>query len=109
MTSDLKRRFGKRLALLREIRKLEQHQLGRMIGKKDRYISSVETGKNFPRPEMIDRLAKALQVPVSAFFFDEDVDNNPKALRKFIESILDSSNTKELRKYLLQMVIIHDR
>lgn len=109
MSSDLKRRFGKRLALLREIRNLEQHQLGRMVGKKDKYISSIETGKNFPRPDMIDKLAKALQFPVSIFFFDEDVDNNPRALRKAIDSILDPCDVKELRKHLLQMVISREK
>lgn len=76
-----------------------------MIGKGNKYISDVETGRNYPSPEIIEELAKALQLPVSVFFFDEHVDNNPKALRTFIDKILDASDTKELRRHLLHMLI----
>jgi transcriptional regulator with XRE-family HTH domain len=105
MSSSLKRLFGKRLCTLRENKKLKQHQLGRMIGKGNKYISDVETGRNYPSPEVIEELAKALQLPVSVFFFDERVDNNPKALRGSIDKILDVSDTKQLRRYLLHMLI----
>ena len=108
MASDLKHRFGKRLAFLRSSRNLEQHQLGLRVGKGNKFISRIETGKSFPRPEMIARLAKALELPVSALFFDEGVDGNPKLMRKFIDSFLDESNAKQLRKYFLQMLISHE-
>jgi transcriptional regulator with XRE-family HTH domain len=105
MTSDLPHRFGRRVASLRKARKLEQHQLGQRVGKGNKFISRIETGQNFPRPEMIDKLAKALQVPVSALFFDEGIDNNPKLMRRSINSFLDASDTKRLRRYFLQMLI----
>ena len=108
MSSELPRRFGRRLAFLRKVRNLEQHQLGQRVGRDNKFISRIETGQNFPRPEMIDRLAKALQVPVSALFFDEGVDNNPKSMRRFIDTFLDKSEAKQLRKYFLQVLISHE-
>jgi transcriptional regulator with XRE-family HTH domain len=108
MASDLTHRFGKRLAFLRNARNLEQHQLGQRVGRDNKYISRIETGENFPRPEMIDKLAKALQCPVSALFFDEGVDNNPKVMRKFIDSFLDKGDAKQLRKYFLQVLLSHE-
>jgi transcriptional regulator with XRE-family HTH domain len=108
MTSDLAHRFGKRLAFLRNARNLEQHQLGQRVGIGNKSISRIETGQSFPRPDMIDKLAKALQVPVSALFFDEEVDGNPKTMRKFIDSFLDQADAKQLRKHFLQMLISHE-
>jgi transcriptional regulator with XRE-family HTH domain len=105
MSSDLTHRFGRRLAYLRKMRHLEQHQLGQRVGKDNKFISRIETGRNFPRPEMIDKLAKALEVPVSILFFDEAVDNNPKMIRKYVDSLLDESDAKQLRKDFLQMMI----
>jgi hypothetical protein len=45
MVSGLKRFFGRRLAALREAKSLQQHQLRRLVGKKDRHIRAIETGK----------------------------------------------------------------
>jgi transcriptional regulator with XRE-family HTH domain len=108
MTSDLVHRFGRRLAFLRKARNLEQHQLGQRVGMGNKSISRIETGQSFPRPEMIDKFAKALQVPVSALFFDEGVDGNPKMMRKFIDSFLDKSDGKQLRKHFLQTLIYYE-
>jgi transcriptional regulator with XRE-family HTH domain len=105
MNSDLPHRFGRRLAFLRTMRHLEQHQLGQRVGKDNKFISRIETGRNFPRPQMIDKLAKALEVPVSAFFVDEAVENNPKMMRRYVDSLLDESDAKQLRKDFLQMLI----
>ncbi len=69
MPSDLKRLFGKRLATLRESKNLKQHQLARRIGRRDKYISDIETGRIYPRPQIMLALSEALEMPVSAFYF----------------------------------------
>jgi transcriptional regulator with XRE-family HTH domain len=71
MPSDLKRLFGKRLANLRESKNLKQHQLARQIGKRDKYISDIETGRIYPRPQIMLALSEALELPVSAFYFEK--------------------------------------
>jgi transcriptional regulator with XRE-family HTH domain len=105
MTPDLKRLFGKRLAALRESKNLKQHQLGRRIGKRDKYISDVETGRIYPRPEIVMALADALELPISAFYFFEGADDDPKSLRKSIESLVSVSSASRLRKFLRLMLV----
>jgi transcriptional regulator with XRE-family HTH domain len=105
MTSDLKRLFGKRLANLRESKDLKQHQLARQIGKRDKYISDIETGRIYPRPQIMLALSEALELPVSAFYFFEGVDDDPKSLRKSIDSLVSRSDTSQLRKFLRHMLV----
>src|SRR5258708_23601448 len=105
MTANLKRLFGKRLAALRESKNLRQHQLGRMMGKSGKYISDIETGRIYPRPDMMEKLSVSLQLPVSAFYFFEVVDDDTKALRKSIESLTAVSGASRLRKFLRHMLV----
>ena len=84
---------------------MKQHQLARLIGKRDKYISDIETGRTYPRPEMLAALSKALEIPISAFFFFEGMDDNPKSLRKNIEGLAAISGPSKLRKFLRHMIV----
>lgn len=84
---------------------MKQHQLARLIGKRDKYISDLETGRTYPRPEMLTALSKALELPISAFYFFEGIDADPKALRKSIESLVAPSSASRLRKFLRHMLV----
>lgn len=105
MSHNLKRLFGNRLCALREAKNLKQHQLARLISKRDKYISDIETGRTYPRPEVMVTLSKALDLPISAFYFFEGIDDDPKALRKSIESLITVSNANQLRKFLRHMLV----
>jgi transcriptional regulator with XRE-family HTH domain len=105
MSLNLKRLFGKRLAALRESKNLRQHQLGRRIGKRDKYISDIETGRIYPRPDIMVALSEALELPISAFYFFEGVDDDPKSLRKSIESLVTVSSASRLRRFLRHMLV----
>ena len=105
MAPDLKRLFGKRLATLRESKNLKQHQLARRIGKRDKYISDIETGRIYPRPKIIVALSAALELPISAFYFFEGVDDDPAFLRKSIESLVAVSSATRLRRFLRHMLV----
>lgn len=105
MSPSLKSLLGKRVCVLREAKNLKQHQLARLIGKRDKYISDIETGRIYPRPEVIVALSKALELPISAFYFFEGMDDDPKTLRKSIESLLTGSPASRLRKFLRHMIV----
>lgn len=105
MSPNLKRLFGKRLCTLRESKNLKQHQLAGLIGKRDKYISDIETGRTYPRPQIMVALSKALELPISAFYFFEGVDDDPKTLRKSIESLVAVSSASRLRKFLRHMLV----
>lgn len=105
MTPDLKRLFGKRLANLRESKNLKQHQLARRIGKRDKYISDIETGRIYPRPQIMVALSEALGFPISAFYFFEGVDDDPRSLRKSIDGLVSVSSASQIRKFLRLMLV----
>lgn len=105
MNTKIKRLLGRRVAALRESKNLKQHQLGRLIGKSAKYISDVETGRIYPRPSMIEKLSAALELPISAFYFFEGVDDDPKALRRSIESLIAVSGASRLRRFLRHMLV----
>jgi transcriptional regulator with XRE-family HTH domain len=105
MSPDLKRLFGKRLCALREAKNLKQHQLARLIGKRDKYISDVETGRIYPRPQIMVALSKALELPISSFYFFEGLDDDPKTLRKSIETLVAVSSASRLRRFLRHMLV----
>ena len=50
-------------------------------------------------------LSKALELPISAFYFFEGVDDDPKTLRKSIESLVAVSSASRLRKFLRHMLV----
>jgi transcriptional regulator with XRE-family HTH domain len=105
MGAKLKQLFGRRLAALRESKNLKQHQLGRMIGKSGKYISDIETGRIYPRPSVVEKLSAVLDLPISVFYFFEGIDDDPKALRKSIESLIAVSGANRLRRFLRHMLV----
>ncbi len=55
---------------LRRVRNLSQRQLAGRMGVPRTYISKIENGKAMPTLSSLDRLAKALQVDISALLRD---------------------------------------
>ena len=50
-------------------------------------------------------LAEALELPISAFYFFEGVNDDSKSLRKSIESLVAVSSASRLRKFLRHMLV----
>jgi Predicted transcription factor, homolog of eukaryotic MBF1 len=66
---SLKELFGKRLKYLREQKPMTQEQLAAEAGlHDDASIRGYESGKNAPRFETIEKLAKALDVKIKELF-----------------------------------------
>jgi|GEM_PF-1748494 len=57
---------------LRHVRNLSQRQLAARMGVPRTYISKIENGKAMPTLSSLDRLARALQVDISALLRDAD-------------------------------------
>jgi len=63
---------SKNVRTLREIRGLSQHQLGKRLGFSNTYISEIESGRLNISLKVVERLARALEVPFS-MLFEEDL------------------------------------
>ena len=69
---DLRKEFGLRLRTLRRQAGLTQEQLAEAANVSVDFISLVERGINAPSFENLDKLAKALDVPIRELFNFQD-------------------------------------
>jgi transcriptional regulator with XRE-family HTH domain len=91
--------IGDRLRALREAKKLSQGDIEKRTGLLRCYISRVENGHTVPAVETLEKLARALEVPLYQLFYDGEeppqLPNLPK--RKTADEIAWGSSGKEAR------------
>jgi transcriptional regulator with XRE-family HTH domain len=88
-----------RIRLLRETKKLSQGDIEKRTGLLRCYISRVENGHTVPAIETLEKLARAMEVPLYQLFYDgeepPELPNLPK--RKTADDIAWGSTGKEAR------------
>jgi transcriptional regulator with XRE-family HTH domain len=91
--------IGDRIRLLREIKKLSQGDIEKRTGLLRCYISRVENGHTVPAIETLEKLARAMEIPLYQLFYDgeepPDLPNLPK--RKSADEIAWGSKGKDAR------------
>jgi len=91
--------IGERLRALREDKKLSQGDIEKRTGLLRCYISRVENGHTVPALETLEKLARALEVPLYQLFYDgeepPELPNLPK--RRTADEIAWGSSGKEAR------------
>ncbi|MFZ0464744.1 MAG: helix-turn-helix transcriptional regulator, partial [Candidatus Acidiferrales bacterium] len=91
--------IGERLRLLRETKKLSQGDIEKRTGLLRCYISRVENGHTVPAIETLEKLARAMEVPLYQLFYDgeepPELPNLPK--RKSSDDIAWGNSGKDAR------------
>ena len=91
--------IGDRLRVLREDKKLSQGDIEERTGLLRCYISRVENGHTVPAIETLEKMARALEVPLYQLFYDGEqppkLPNLPK--RRSSDEIVWGSTGKEAR------------
>ena len=91
--------IGERLRELREEKKFSQGDIEERTGLLRHYVSRVENGYTVPGLETLEKLARALEVPLYQLFFD--IEQVPKLRhlpkRKTADDIAWGSSGKEAR------------
>ena len=93
--SNIKVLFGRKIKEFRKRRHYTQAQLAEMVNVDDKHISCIESGKNFPSPELIERFSRALSVEPNdlfEFYYLQD----PKDLKADIVMMLDHLTDEDL-------------
>lgn len=109
MNSDESKLFRERLRMLRESKGLSQRELEERIGKEENYITRVETGRiDTPPIEMTAKIAKALDVSMNDLYFFEGLDDNADELRAKIQALIQTDDSKTLRKYYRLLLVSHE-
>lgn len=65
---ELKKELGKNIQKYRKLNKITQEKLAELIGVEINSISSIETGKYFPSPDNLVKIAMALNLNISTLF-----------------------------------------
>jgi transcriptional regulator with XRE-family HTH domain len=108
--------IGDRIRSLRETKELSQGDIEKRTGLLRCYISRVENGHTVPALDTIEKIARALEVPLYQLFYDgEEPPVLPKLpKRRSSDDIVWGSSGKEARmltrfRRLLGKVDDHDR
>jgi transcriptional regulator with XRE-family HTH domain len=102
--------IGERLRALRETKSLSQGEIEKRTGLLRCYISRVENGHTVPSIETLEKLARALEVPLYQLFYDSEeppeLPNLPE--RKTADEIAWGSSPEETR-FLNRMARLLER
>jgi len=104
---NLKILFGKKIKELRKKQTLTQAQLAELVNVDDKHISCIESGKNFPSPDLLERIACSLKVEVKDLF-EFSYLKQPENLKEDIAKMLSKLNEEQLRlahKYIKTFLI----
>jgi transcriptional regulator with XRE-family HTH domain len=96
--------IGDRLRELREEKKLSQGHIEKRTGLLRCYISRVENGHTVPAVATLEKMARALEVPLYKLFYDGDKPAKAPAVfdKKAVDDSLWGSSGKDA-KYLSQL------
>ncbi len=92
---NIKILFGRKIKEYRKKKNLTQAQLAELVNVDDKHISCIESGKNFPSPDLIERLATYLDVEpkdLFEFYYLQDIED----LKSDIIKMLNKLNNDEL-------------
>lgn len=76
--------ISKRLRAIREQKDLSQGDIEQRTGLKRCYVSRLENGHTVPSIETLEKMARALEVPMYQLFYDGDVPPELQSLPKGI-------------------------
>lgn len=91
--------IGDRMRALREAKELSQGDIEERSGLVRPYLSRIENGHTIPSLETLEKLARALQVPLYQIFYEGEKLPELQHLtkRKTVEGILWGSSGREAR------------
>jgi transcriptional regulator with XRE-family HTH domain len=76
--------IGERLRTLREAKQLSQGHIEKRTGLLRCYVSRVENGHTIPSIETLEKMARALEIPMYQLFYDGE---EPPELKNFAKSM----------------------
>ena len=93
--TNIKLLLGRRIKEYRKKLNLTQAKLAELVNVDNKHISCIESGKNFPSADLIDRLATALKIEPKDLFEYYHLQDS-KNLKQDIIYILDNLSDVEL-------------
>lgn len=104
--------IGERLKALREQKDMSQGDIEKSTGLLRCYISRIENGHTVPSVDTLEKMARALEIPIYRIFTDDEHVKKPNIPAETIRSrAVRSKEDKELRAFakLLSRMKVKDR
>lgn len=105
--SNIKILFGRKIKELRKRHNLTQTQLAELVNVDNKHISCIESGKNFPSSELLERFSKVFNIEIKKLF-EFSYLQEPEDVKKEIISMLDELKEEELilaYKYISSFIL----
>lgn len=94
--NSIRETFINNLKYYRSQKGISQEKLSYAVGKSIAYINQIENRDSWPQPEMVDKIATALEIPSSALFEETSSPQNKKA--KFADTFGKTLETELLSR-----------
>lgn len=93
---NIKKEFGLRIKEVRNKKGITQYQLAELVGIDPKHMSHIETGRSFPKADLIEKFAKALDIEYTELFNTEHLQERKVILNK-INHYLENATDKDLK------------
>ncbi|MFR1672123.1 MAG: helix-turn-helix domain-containing protein [Candidatus Gastranaerophilaceae bacterium] len=97
---DNKKLLGQRIKHYRKAKNLTQEQLAELVSMEPNSISIIESGRNFPTLNSLEKIANALDIELNILFRYRQIKDNSQIIDK-INHELTKLNDEKLEKILL--------
>ena len=90
---NIKKDFGQRIKELRNKKGITQYQLAEMVGIDPKHMSHIETGRSFPKADLIEKFANALEIEYPELFNTQHLEDREiifKKLINYLKNVPDS-------------------
>ena len=90
----VKKQVGQRIQELRLKNGLKQSELAEKVGIATKHQSCIETGKNFPSAELLDKFAMALNIEVSEILNIKHIKDKESQIKDINKMLLKASENE---------------
>lgn len=93
---DLKKNFGQRIKEIRIQKGYTQYKLAELVDIDPKHISHIETGRSFPKADLIEKFSKALDIDYTQLFKTQHLQKKDELINK-IDKYLKSATDEQLK------------
>lgn len=90
----IKKDFGQRIKELRNKKGITQYQLAEMVGIDPKHMSHIETGRSFPKADLIEKFANALEIEYPELFNTQHLEDREIIFKKLINYLKNASDSE---------------
>ena len=95
---ELRKRVGKRVQQLRGERNLKQSELAEIVGIQAKTQSCIETGRNFPKADLLEKYAKAFNIDVAEVLNIRNTDAPKDDYLQALHELIQKASKKQIEQ-----------